>query len=122
MTQFDFKPHHIDSALLTEEQQKTSQLRAINYRFTASHKAKKYFTIESVSEADARYAYRAVCLYEELLEFYAYLNTWSIKASDNEDAVERFGYDHELALEQEDDLVERISRVSFILDGLQELV
>lgn len=36
--------------------------------------------------------------------------------------MERFSYDHELALEQEDDLAERISRVSFILDGLQELM
>lgn len=51
--------------------------------------------MEYVNPVEAKYAYSASVIFEEILEFYAYLNAWAIKPIENKDHPEMFCYDNE---------------------------
>lgn len=40
------------------------------------------FFIEEQEEKDAIYSYQSSCIFDELLEFYAFMNVWAIDNND----------------------------------------
>ena len=54
------------------------------------------------------YAYWSSCVFDELLEFYCFLNIWAVSIVEMEDTVERFYYKPKRAIELSDDLFDKV--------------
>jgi hypothetical protein len=85
-------------------------------------KQAKYLEMEYVTADGSKYAYRATLIFKELLAFYTFLNSWAVAANPNKDHPEAFKYDNEAGLQGEEDLIDRVHRLGFILGGLRGIV
>lgn len=103
---------------LGQEEQKDSQIRLINHKFQKVNKQMMIFEIEEVDFGKAAQAYKSSQIFDEMLQYYAYLNNWSIHPNEQIDQVEKFYYKHDLAVEQADNLYEATQQISVILKNL----
>lgn len=78
--------------------------------------------MEYVTPDNAKYAYRGTAIFEQILEFYAYLNSWSVKEVNNKDYPDSYCYDYEEALKFEEELIDRVAKINFILEGLKDMI
>jgi hypothetical protein len=62
------------------------------------------FEIDEVPFEQAIQAYQSSYVFDELLEYYAYLNSWSVHLNEQHDQIEKYYYKHDLAIELTDDL------------------
>jgi len=108
MAQFEHIVQHINDPFLSNENSKDSQLRLINHEFQKREKQMMIFTIEEVSYEQSIQSYQSSCIFDELLEFYAYLNVWAVEENEQkDDQVEKFYYKHDSAVELSDELYEK---------------
>ena len=81
------------------------------------------FYIEEVSLEGSSYAYKCGCIFDELLEFYAFLNVWAVVDVDGiDDPAEKYFYDDRKAIEMADELFEKSEKIMFILKNLENLL
>jgi hypothetical protein len=81
------------------------------------------FFIESIDDDKAKNAYNSNCIFDEILEFYAFLNVWSVsEVEDIEEPSERFFYDHKNSIDLADELFEKCQKIIFILDNLENTI
>ena len=52
------------------------------------------FYIEEVDTKESIYSYQTACMFDELLEFYCFLNQFGVVRDDNEDHSENFYFKH----------------------------
>lgn len=121
-TQFNQKISHIDDVFLDLDKQKDTQLKIINHTFSGQLKQKMLFFLEEIPEGEAKYAYQGNCIYDELLEFYAFLNVWAVKEVEFDDTSERYYFDHDSAIDSSDDLFDKVQKVLFILGNIEEML
>jgi hypothetical protein len=120
--QFIHSPLKVERVNMDEQSQKKTQLRLISHGFDSTMKQQKYLQMEYVPADLAKYAYRATLIFKELLVFYAFLNSWAVIPNPNRDHPESFKYDNEAGLQGEEDLIDRVHRLAFILSGLRTIV
>lgn len=66
------------------------------------------FYIEEVPYDRTVYTYKSGCIFDELLEFYAFLNVWAvIKVTEVDEPSEKFKYDNERAIDLSDELFDK---------------
>lgn len=120
--QFKHDPLKVERVNMDEWAQKKSQLRLISHSFDSTMKQQKYLVMEYVPSEIAKYAYRATLIFKELLVFYAFLNSWAVIPNSNKDHPDTFKYDNEAGLQGEEDLIDRVHRLAFILRGLRQII
>ena len=119
---FEHKPKHVDDAFRTGDQAKESQFRIINHHFQKTEKRRMIFYIEEVQFEEAIYSYQSSCIFDELLEFYAFLNVWAVSYVEAEEPVERYYYKPKRAIDLSDELFDKIQKMMFILTNLQHRI
>lgn len=80
------------------------------------------FYIEEVQEAEAIYGYKGNCIFDELLEFYAFLNIWAVSLVELDDTSELYFYDSDKAIDLSDALFERVHKALFILQSIEDML
>jgi hypothetical protein len=81
------------------------------------------FYIEEVSPDGSNYAYKCGQIFDELLEFYAFLNVWAVVPVDGiDDPAEKYFFDDKKAIEEADELFERSEKVMYILKNLERIL
>lgn len=66
------------------------------------------FYIEEVPYDRTVYAYKSGCIFDELLEFYAFMNVWAVShVTTVDEPTERFHYDNERAIDLSDELFDK---------------
>jgi len=81
------------------------------------------FFIEEVLPEGSTYAYKCGCIFDELLEFYAFLNVWAVVEVDGiDDPAEKFFYDDRRAIELADEMFEKCEKVMYILKNLESIL
>ena len=80
------------------------------------------FYIEEVSEDEALYAYKSNCIYDELLEFYAFLNVWAVKDVGDREMIEEYYLDNDSVIDRSDELYERVAKMLEILKNIERLI
>lgn len=73
---------HINDQFVDPEQQKDSQVRLINHKFQKIEKFRMMFEVEEVDLEKARQAYQSSYIFDEMLEYYAFLNCWAVAPID----------------------------------------
>jgi len=73
------------------------------------------FILEEVKFEDRIYSYQSSCIFDELLEFYSFLNVWAVNENEQIDTVEKYYYKHDKAVEYSDELYDRVQKILFIL-------
>ena len=53
------------------------------------------FIIEEIKPEDAIYSYQSNCIFDELLEFFSFINIWGVKKITEEETTEKFYYDND---------------------------
>ena len=120
--QFRLQRRHIDNLYVDTDSMAKSQLKIINHTYCAEMKQKMFFFLEEIPEEEAIYAYKGNCVFDELLEFYAYLNCWAVKEVEMDDTSELYFYDSDTAIDSSDELFERVHKVIFILQSIEDLM
>lgn len=82
-------------------------MRIINHDYADQNKKKMTFIIEEESFAHSVYAYKSSRIFDEMLEYYAFLNTWAVTEVDGEDTTEVWYLNHDKAIEISDELFDR---------------
>ena len=113
---------HIDHLFVDMDSMASTQLKVINHTYCADMKQKMMFYIEEIQEEEALYAYKGNCVFDELLEFYAFLNVWAVSEVELDDTSELYFYDSDKAIDLSDELFEKVHKVLFILQSIEELV
>ena len=80
------------------------------------------FRIEEVSEEEALYTYKSGCIFDELLEFYAFLNVWGVSVVELDDSIEKYYLNHEKAIDLTDELFDKCEKVKYILNNIDDLI
>lgn len=106
---------HIDHLYVDMDSMASSQLKVINHTYCSEMKQKMMFHIEEIQEEEALYAYKGNCIFDELLEFYAFLNVWAVSEVELDDTSELYFYDSDKAIDLSDELFEKVHKVLFIL-------
>mmetsp|Transcript_30174 Transcript_30174/g.46106 ORF Transcript_30174/g.46106 Transcript_30174/m.46106 type:complete len:580 (-) Transcript_30174:7543-9282(-) len=122
MVQFNNKMAHISDPFLGEEKSKGSQFRVINHEYQSKQKQRMLFYIEEVKPEDSIYSYQANCIFDELLEFFSFINIWGVKPIGMEETTEKYYYDNDLGIDTSDFLYERCEKVMYILGNLEKLI
>ena len=82
-----------------------------------------FFHIEEVPYPRTVYAYKSGCIFDELLEFYAFLNVWAVSpVSGLDEPTERFFYDNEKAIDLRDEIFDKCQKVMYILNNVESLL
>jgi hypothetical protein len=115
---FEHKPKHVDDAFQTDDRAKESQYRIINHHYQKTDKQRMIFFLEEVQFEEAIYSYQSSCIFDELLEFYAFLNVWAVSYVEAEEPVERYYYKPKRAIDLSDELFDKIQKMMFILTNL----
>jgi hypothetical protein len=69
------------------------------------------------------YAYKSGCIFDELLEFYAFLNVWAVSTVvDLDEPTEKYHYDNERAMDLSDELFDKCQKVMYILNNIEALL
>ena len=66
------------------------------------------FQIEEISFEESVYSYWSSCVFDELLEFYCFLNIWAVSLVEAEETIEKFYYKPKRAIELGDDLFDKV--------------
>lgn len=112
---------HINDQFVDPEQQKDSQVRLINHKFQKIEKFRMMFEVEEVELEKARQAYQSSYVFDEMLEYYAFLNCWAVAPIDMAtEAAEHYYYKHDLAVTKADDLHDTTSKMLLILQNIEE--
>jgi hypothetical protein len=112
---------HINDQFVDPEQQKDSQVRLINHKFQKIEKFRMMFEVEEVDLEKARQAYQSSYIFDEMLEYYAFLNCWAAAPIDMAtEAAEQHYYKHDLAVARADDLHDSTSKMLMILQNIEE--
>ena len=80
------------------------------------------FYIEEVSDQDAIYSYQCSCIFDELIEFYAFLTQCAVEKVPNEESTEKFFYKHATAVELQGLIETRFDKMLFILSNLEKRI
>ena len=80
------------------------------------------FFIEEVPPEQSLQSYQSSCIFDELLEFYAFLNVWAVAVNEMGDQVEQFYYKHDQAIEHSEELGDKVSKILFILGNIEERI
>jgi len=80
------------------------------------------FRIEEVSEEEALYTYKSGCIFDELLEFYAFLNVWAVSVVEQDDSIEKYYLNHEKAIDLTDELFDKCEKVKYMLNNIDDLI
>lgn len=84
---------------IKKENTQESRLNISNKMFQKQNKHKMIFYIEEVSDQDAIYSYQCSCIFDELLEFYAFMTQFAVEKVQNDDSTEKYYYKHAKAVE-----------------------
>ena len=119
---------------LNNEANSESHLSVINHRFQDKNKEKMIFYIEEESDERSIYSYQSSCIFDELLEFYAFMNVWAIRAQNDDDVLserekacyspddpENY-YSEENAIEYSDELDFKCKKISYILNNIEQML
>jgi hypothetical protein len=120
LTQFEHKVNHVNEQFMNYEESKESHMRIINHKFQKIEKQKMMFQIEEVPFEQSIQAYQSSQIFDEMLEYYAFLNCWGVAPNEQHDQVEKFYIKHDLANEQTDDLYDKTQKMLTILQNLEE--
>jgi len=71
-------------------------------------KQKLMFFVYEITPDEAFYVYRVNLIFDELLSFYAFLNSWSVQNVKSFDSVEKFYYCPDAAIDTSELLLERV--------------
>lgn len=77
------------------------------------------FIIEEVSFENSLQSYQSSCIFDEMLEFYSFLNVWAVHENEQFDQLEKYYYKHDKAVEHSDELYEKVQKVLFILSNIE---
>ena len=78
------------------------------------------FYIEEVGYEKSVYTYKSGQIFDELLEFYAFLNVWAVtEVQEVEEASENFFYNPEKAIDLTDEMFEKCVKVMHILENVE---
>lgn len=123
LAQFEHWVNHVNDPFLGRNDSASSQLRIINHSYQNKAKQKMFFYIEEVPQPRTVYAYKAGCIFDELLEFYAFLNVWAVSpVSGLDEPTERFFYDNEKAIDLRDEIFDKCQKVMYILNNIESLL
>lgn len=92
LSRFSYRPKHINDSFKNNYDKRDSQLKLINHSYQAKDRVKMVFYIEEVSKEDAINSYNSTGVFDELLEFYSFLNVWAVSAVEQEDTTEKYYY------------------------------
>jgi hypothetical protein len=67
------------------------------------------FVIEEVNEKEAIQSYQSSCMFDELLEYYCFLNQWGVHKIEHEDTFEKYFLKPQKAVELKDVLLAKTS-------------
>jgi len=76
------------------------------------------FIIEEVDRSESIYSYQGSCVFDELLEYYAFLNVWAVSSVGQEDKAEGYYYKHDAAAELAELLRAKSGKITFILQNI----
>jgi len=96
-----------------------SQLRIASGDFQKQEKNKMIFYIEEVETQDSIYSYQCACMFDELLEFYCFLNQYGVSKVDIDDHQERFTFNHNLIKSTQHVLRGKVDKILFILSNIE---
>ena len=128
-----FENEKFNHPFLHNEVQSETQLSVINHRFQDKNKHKMIFYIEEESDERSIYSYQSSCIFDELLEFYAFLNVWAVRARQDVDTPREQEYcyspddsenyySEENAIEHSDELDFKCKKISYILNNIEEML
>ena len=81
------------------------------------------FFIEEVPPEGSSYAYKCGCIFDELLEFYAFLNVWAIVTVEGiDDPAEKYFYDDRRAIELADEMFEKCEKAMYSLKNREAIL
>lgn len=80
------------------------------------------FQIEEVDQEQTLYTYKSGCIFDELLEFYAFLNVWGVSFIEGEETTEKYYLNHEKAIDLTDELFDKCEKAKYILDNIEILL
>ena len=122
LAQFENVTSHIDDPFLTPDDKKDSQLRLINHEYQKKDKLRMIFNIEEVRHEDSIQSYESNCIFDEMLEFYAFMNVWAVEENEMADQVENYYYKHDKAIDHSDELQDKVEKVLFILNNVEQRI
>ena len=80
------------------------------------------FVIEEVNEQEAIKSYQSSCMFDELLEYYCFLNQWGVQPVEHEDMLEQFFLKPQKAVELKDLLIGKTDTMQFIVGNLNTII
>ena len=104
---FSHKVSHINEAFINEDQARDSQLSLVNHKFQKVDKQKMIFFIEEVPFENSTQSYQSSCIFNEILEFYSFLNLWAVSPNEQQEQAEKYYYHHDKAVDETDELYDR---------------
>lgn len=86
-------------------------------------KHKMIFFIEEVDYEKSVYTYKSGCIFDELLEFYAFLNVWAVtEVKEVEDPSEKYFYNAERGIDLTDEIFDKCVKVMHILENIELII
>ena len=76
------------------------------------------FVLEEVRPEASVYSYQGSAVFDELLEYYAFLNVWAVSPVGQDDKAESWYFKHDAASDLEEPLRVRSAKITFILHNL----
>lgn len=82
-----------------------------------------FFYIEEVEYEKSIYTYKSGCIFDELLEFYAFLNVWAVtEVEDEEDTSEKWFYNAEKGIDLTDEMFDKCVKIMYILENIELII
>jgi len=101
------------------EDMNSHPVKLIGGEFQKKKKTLMLFCIEEISKKEAIQSYNGSWVFDELLEFYTFLNVWAVNLVAKEEKSEKFYYKNDQAMEHQDKLKDKCDKVMFILNNVE---
>jgi hypothetical protein len=106
-----------------EPEEVSTRRTVVGEAYQKKARNKMIFVLEEVPAADSVYSYQGSAVFDELLEYYAFLNVWAVSpVGQDTDKAEAWYYKHDAAAELEEPLRTRSAKITFILHNLAQLL
>jgi hypothetical protein len=81
------------------------------------------FYVEEVDYEKSVYSYKSGCIFDELLEFYAFLNVWAVtEVPIDEKNSEHFFYNAEKGIDLTDEMFDKCVKIMYILENIELII
>jgi hypothetical protein len=84
------------------------------------------FYIEEVDYEKSVYSYKSGCIFDELLEFYAFLNVWAVTEVSGSDDIEmpseNYFYNADKGIDLTDEMFDKCVKIMYILENIDLII